>query len=576
MKKRFLSLFVGIGLVLPVSLWAQFMGDYYPTGMLATSNTVNLVSVVENFPNNSGESRSVNTIHEDHFNFNTDAWVFAVDAAGVPTVSLRYGNPDVNEAASALIRCPNGDFIVIGNTEADGLPSAWAFRIDVAGNILWSRRYYEESSKIKSYCIKQTNEGFLSENYVIAGTTDSDRTLIAFKINSNGNVIWHAKYFDPNAPADVINVPKSMIAVRRNLIIVGNRTFGFAGTRDVFLIGVNQTTGAEAVNYRYIDNGGRDDFDPFINFARNNEFVLTYQSNVNIFGQSTGRIAWNRLTNTFTLALPTTSIFWEGGAVNSYGHSIYLSNGATATQYDIGGGTTVNGQQNPLFFSVDNNGNYIPGSYRRLWVNEREFTSTFMMQDAFNGANQYEHHNYYLNPFIDPTPGNISLLRDQTLASPCNIFPDFFRVGVDASLVIEDYKEEKVLEEKEYPIGIEKVHGDYKQCNGNSGQFRVATTPKGLNDKAPGFAPAGKGFKVYPSPVGSGSPVKINFEAVKDDDAVISVYNLQMQQVMRKTETVRKGTNELSVNEIGKLAAGTYIVEIRYGGESYKTKIVRQ
>lgn len=572
MKKLFLFLFIGIGLVAPFSR-AQFMGDYYPTGLLATKNTVNLVTVVETYADNSGESRSVNTIREDYFNFNNDAWVFSVDAAGNPNFSFRYGIPDVNETASALIRCPNGDFIVIGNTEADGLPSAWAFRIDVFGAVLWSYRYYNPDSKIKSYCIKKTNET-LAENYVIAGTTDGDRTLIAFKISRNGNVLWHAKYFDPNAPADVINIPKSMIAVRRDLVIVGNRNFGFAGTRDIFLIGVNQTTGAESINYRYIDNGGRDDFDPFINFARNNEFVLTYQSNVNIFGQSTGRIAWNRLTNAFTLALPTTSIFWEGGAVNSYGHSIYLSNGATATQYDIGGGTTVNGRQNPLFFSVDQNGNYIPGTYRRLWVDEREFTSTYMMQDAFNANNQYEHHNYYLSPFIDPTPGNISLLRDQTLPSPCNKFPELFRVGVDAQLVVEDYKEEKVLEEKEYPINQDRVHGDYKQCNGTSGSFRVAPPKGAAAVSMPARSAAG--FKVYPSPVSNGAAVKINFEAVKDDAAVITVYNLQMQQVLRKTENVRRGANEISVNEIGRLPAGTFIVEVRSGGESYKTKIIKQ
>lgn len=574
MKKQLLSLFVGIGLVLPISNWAQFMGDYYPTGLPVVSSTVNLVSVVETYADASGESRSVNTILESPFAFANDAWVFSVDAAGNPNFSFRYGIPGVNETASALIRCPNGDFIVIGNTEADGLPSAWAFRIDIFGNVLWSYRYYDASSKIKSYCIKKTNES-LSENYVIAGTTDSDRTLIAFKISRNGNVLWHAKYFDPSSPVDIINIPKSMIPFKRNLVIVGNRRNSLSPNRDVFLIGVDQATGAESINYRYIDNGGRDDFDPFINYARNDEYVLTYQSVVNIFGQNTGRIAWNRLTNAFTLALPTTSIFWEGGAVNSYGHSIYLSNGATATQYDIGGGTTVNGQPNPLFFSVDQNGNYIPGTYRRLWVNERQFTSTYMMQDAFNGNNQYEHHNYYLDATVDPNRGTMSLLRDQTLPSPCNVFPDLFRVGVDASLVIQDYKEEKVLEEKEYPINQDRVHGDYKQCNGTSGSFRVAPSPKG-SDVTMTKQQAAAGFKVYPSPVGSGATVKINFEAVKDDEAVISVYNLQMQQVMRKTETVRKGINELSVNEIGKLPAGTFIVEVRSGGESYKTKIVRQ
>ena len=569
--KKLIALFIaGVSILLPMGLQSQFMADYYPTGLPVISNTVNLVTVTETYADASGESRSVSSILENPFGVTSDVWVHSVDRAGNPTLSLRYGLPDVEETAAAIIRCPNGDFIIAANTEADGIPSVWLFRIDINGNVLWTFRYYNQNTKLRAYCIKKTNEA-LSENYVIAGTADSDRTLIAFKINRNGGVIWHNTYTDPNSPIDIINIPKSMLVSGRNVVIVGNRQNPLSPNRDIFLIGVHQVTGVESVLYRYIDNGGRDDSDPFINFARAGEFVLTYKSVVNVFNEFTGRIAFNRLTAGFLLSLPQTSVYWEGGTKDSYGHSIYLSNGTTATQYDIGGGTTAGNIHNPLFFSVDNNGLIIPGTYRRLWLEERDFISTYMMQDAFNVFNQYEHHNYYRDNSVDPNRGSMSLLRDQTLPSPCNKFPDLTRIEITPTLIINDYKENPILEPKEYPADVEKVHGEFKTCDGNSGIFRTA---KNKNTVSETIA-ATQNFKIYPSLVTRGASVTINLEAVQDGFATITVYNLQSQQVMRTTERVIKGTNRLTVHEMGNLPAGTFIVEVKSGGETHKTKIVR-
>lgn len=568
MKKFIALLMTGIVFIVPLELRPQFMTDYYPIGLPAVSNTVNLVTVTETFANNSGHSRSVNTIRERPFAVTSDVWVHSVDNFGNPTLSQRYGLADVEENAAAIVRCPNGDFIVAANTEADNIAAVWLFRIDLAGNVLWSYRYYNEAFKMRAFCIKKTNET-LQENYVIAGVNSNN--LMAFKISRNGNVLWHFSYTDPGSPLTG-NVPKSMIVSGNNVIIAGNRQLGFAGTRDIFVIGVDQGTGIETVLYRYIDNGGRDDADPFINFARAGEYVITYSSNVNILNQFTPRVAFNRLTAGFGLALATTSIYWEGGSVNSYGHSIYLDNGFTNTRYIIGGGTTVSGRPNPIFFAIDGNGNYIANTYRRLWVDERQFISTYMMQDAFNGVNQYEHHNYFEDLSADPTRGSMSLLRDQSLPGPCNKFPGFNRSTITPTLVIQDYKQAPILDLKEYPVDVEKVHGDFKTCAGLSGTFKTASEAAGQ----PELTAVSGGFKVYPTLVTRGAAVNIRLNSKQDGDAVITVYNMQMQAVLRQTETARKGVNQFTLNGAERLAAGTFIVEVKSGGEVFKSKIVRQ
>jgi hypothetical protein len=571
MKKWTLSVLAALACCLPLGIRAQFMADYFPNTSYVTPGNINLVTVVESFASNSGFSHSVNTVQEDAFSSaTTDVWVHAVDRVGVPVLSLRYGQPDVNESAAAITRCRNGDFIVLANTEADGIICPWLFRIDINGNVLWSIRYYNPDQKLRAYCIKNITEATGVENYAVAGTANSDTDVMAFKVDGSGNLLWHLVYRDI-ATSGTVNIPKTMLVNGNVVMIAGNRSFGINPNRDIFLIGVRSVDGLVSVQYRHIDNGGRDDFDPFLNFARNGQFVLVYRCVANIGGVNTGRIAFNRLTNTFTLALANTALSWENGTRDTYGHSIYLENGTLNTRFWVGGGTTAGNLRNPLFVALDNNGSPIAGTYRRLWI-DRDMVSTFMMQDAFNITNQYEHHNYFVNLAVDPQPGNMSLLRDQSLPSPCNRFPTITRTTVPASLTPKEYREERILEPKELPYIIKEVNGDYRTCPNGGGTFRttrsIPVTEEPVADK--------NSFKVFPTLVNAGTPVKVNFSATRDEMATITVYNLQGQQVWRQSEKARQGQNQVLLTEIGNLPAGTFMVELRLGNESFKTKLVRQ
>jgi len=455
--KKLLTFIIVPVILIPVFTTAQFMKDFRPNGSPVVSGTVNLVSVADAAAAASG-TRVINTIKESATSATNDVWITGVDALGNITFSRRYGLAGTEETAAALIRCPNGDFIYAATTNTGGTQSAWLFR---RGIMNWSIRYLAPNSRVKAYCIKKTNENI--ENYIIAATTNTDRTLLVFKINAGGGLVWNRQYTDVVPPSGLADIPKSMIINRDTIIIAGNRTtlsVTGAPNRDLFVIGINQVTGAVNHPYRVIDNINRDDKDPFINFGMNNEYVLTYQCIANIGGVNTGRIAFTRLNTFFGLVTPTTSLLWENNTFNSFGHTIYSGTTPGAITYDIGGGTYGGNFNNPLFVSITNVGVPVAGSYRRLWTT-LNFNSTFMMQSAFGPANRYEHHNFKQVA----GQNSMSLLRNNALPVPCNISLLINQQYVQTSIIQRVYNNAPLITQTTYPVPDFVVNGTIITCN---------------------------------------------------------------------------------------------------------------
>lgn len=551
----------------PAFIQAQFMKDYRPTGSPSVTSIVNLVSVVESNPPSARFSRSVNTIQEPTAGgVFTDVWVHNVDSLGNVTFSRRYGVQQVNEVASALIRCPNGDFIYSATTNFGGVNSAWLFR---RGAINWSFRYFGGNISARSLCIKKTNEAV--ENYIVAGTYNNDNNLLVFKINAGGIMAWNRRYADAAPPPGLTDIPKSMLLKGDSVIIVGNRSsLNAAGApvRDIFLIGVNQLNGNITHPYRIINNGGRDDLDPFISFGViNGEHVLTYQTVANIGGVNTGRVAFTRLTSVFNLAVATTFIYWETNNTNSFGHTIYKGTTVTGATYDIGGGTTIPGNiRNPIFFVITATGAPVAGTYRRLWTT-LDFNSTYMMQDAFSPIARYEHHNWKRAA----GQNSMSLLRNPALPSPCNVAPPLNVTTLPVTMTFRSYTPAAVITQTVYNVPDSAVHGTIIACNSTIiGVFKTGGGKPVFGDEP---ADVSGSFKTYPTPVRSGEPLRIQLTAAGTEPAFITVFNSQAQVMYRGQEATIKGINLFTVNTTG-FKPGTYIVEVKQGAEAWRNKIV--
>jgi hypothetical protein len=559
--KKLLMFFIIPAIVFPVFTAAQFMKDYRPTGSPLVSSTVNLISVVEATATAAGSSRAINTIQESAAVVTNDVWVHAVNAAGNVTFSRRYGIAGTEETAAALIRCPNGDFIYAATTNTAGIQSSWLFRV---GIINWSFRYFAAGNRVKSYCIKKTNEAV--ENYIIAASINSDRRLLVFKINAAGGLVWNRQYVDPAPPVGLTDIPKSMLINRDTIVIAGNRTsLSTAGAtlRDLFVIGINQATGAISHPYRVIDNPGHDDKDPFINFGLSAEYVLTYQCTANIAGVNTGRIAFTRLNTFLALVTGTTSLLWETNAINSFGHSIYISTTA-GTAYDIGGGALIGNLNNPLFTGITNTGLPVAGTYRRLWTTF-DFNSTFMLQDAFTAANRYEHHNFKRAA----AQNSMSLLRDNSLAPPCNVNLVLNQQFIDVIAPQRQYNPTPIIVQAVYNIPNVDVHGTIITCNSALIGIFKGEQPEsfGETDIAQGL------FRAYPTLLQSGEILSIELKSAVAASVTVRVYNMQSQIVYNRKETAIQGQNRFTVMTTGWMP-GTYITEVKQGSETYRSKIV--
>lgn len=547
-------------LFLPFFSTAQFVTDYRPAGSPPVSSQLNLVSVVETFDNASTHSRAVNTIGDG--STTSDVWVTSVNNVGTVTLSRRYGVAGVNEQSSAIVRCPvpagNNDHIIAANTIVAGVSNIWLFRISNAGVVIWSRRYFSGTNPLRAYCIKQAAEP--GERYIIAGSSDQDKNILAFKIDAAGNLLWNQRY--QGAVAGISDIPKSMILTGNNVFIAGNR-INSAGARDIFTIGINPANGAINNNYKVIDNGGRNETNPFINFGNGGEIVLTYTVPVTIGAVTQNRYAFNRLTAALVL-IGGTTIYWDTLGLRGFTHTIYRN--AAGTGYDIGGGAFYNSgaTPNPIFFSVTNLGAFVAASHRRLWPTV-PFNSTFMMQDQFVAANRYEHHNFK----TVATQNSMSLMRDNSF---CFTPTPLLSLGLPATQTAFDYTLASILSNTVYDVLNNPVTGNFATCAGAGGAFRNggAEGSFGNEDLVKGGA-----FKLYPTLIRGSALVQAQFSLNADAEVQVRVYNLQSQLVMSRRDRGRKGMNTLGF-DLSQLTGGAYFVEVYADGNAWKAKLVKE
>lgn len=557
--KTFIQTLLWVWLLIPVTLQAQHVTEYRPAGNVIVSSVVNLESlrgsnpVVDPVP---GFTRSVNTVQEFAGAAINDIWFLTSNQAGAVVNSIRYGAANgVNERASAIVDCPNGDYIILGNTNVGGFDRILAFRITPAGAILWSNTYGVPNANTRGYCIKRTNDA--AESYIIAGSTSpgtGDKTLVALKITGAGNMLWNSTYFDPVVPNTIFDQPRSMTVVGNNHYIAGNRTQG--AVQNIFTIAIDQVAGAIVIQYSHIDNANLPDMNPYINAVPGGGFILVYSTIFNFGGANTGRVAYTPLTGALVPAAPTT-LYWEAGTTNNYGHTIYPN----AANYDIGGGATA-ALNNPTFFSITPAGVIIAGSYRRLWA-AQNFISTFMLLDPFGAAaNRYAHHNHR----VANMPNGMSVMRNN---AGCFVMPALQSVVINNQWLQQQYVRQAPLLQQAYAMPMPWLNGNFFTCGGGVGVFK--TQIKGERDEEP--VEEGT-FKVYPSLVTT-SPLTIDMESPKDGKALITIYSMEAKPLLQISEMLRKGNNRINI-DMKSVPRGTFIVELKTDDHVLKARVIKQ
>lgn len=125
-------------------------------------------------------------------------WGILLDASG-NKIWRRYFGGSNNDRSYDALETADGGFLMTGASESNdfdieddkGSYDFWAVRMDVAGNLLWTKSFGGSEIDI-SYAVEKTNDG----NYLLVGDTRSTDKDVS---NSYGNAdIWVVKFNDLN------------------------------------------------------------------------------------------------------------------------------------------------------------------------------------------------------------------------------------------------------------------------------------------------------------------------------------------------------------------------------------------
>lgn len=125
-----------------------------------------------------------------------DVWVFKIDAAGNEVWSKTFGD-SADDWGKSVRQTTDGGYIVAGNTESYGAGEydIWLLKLDSLGNEMWSKTFGGSADDSGS-SVEQTADG----GYIIAGYTESyglgEKDVWVLKTDSLGSRAWEKTYGD--------------------------------------------------------------------------------------------------------------------------------------------------------------------------------------------------------------------------------------------------------------------------------------------------------------------------------------------------------------------------------------------
>lgn len=122
-----------------------------------------------------------------------DAWLIRLDEVGQPIWEYTYGTED-NDWGQGIVECDNGDFGVVCITEiSEDVHSAFVFRINATGNLLWHRIFGGLDNDLLWTIVRCQSGGFAISGYTSSySATSQDMWLL--RIDDMGNQLWQQAY----------------------------------------------------------------------------------------------------------------------------------------------------------------------------------------------------------------------------------------------------------------------------------------------------------------------------------------------------------------------------------------------
>ena len=146
----------------------------------------------------------------------TDAWLVKINTTGDEVWNRTYGGPDVNASANAVTPAGDGGYLFVGSTTARGgnESDAWAVRVNETGGEVWSRMLGGAGNDTANAVVRLPDGDF-----VLAGSTASSGAgmddVWVVRLNESGSEVWNRTFGSPDDDAGraVANTPDGGLIV---------------------------------------------------------------------------------------------------------------------------------------------------------------------------------------------------------------------------------------------------------------------------------------------------------------------------------------------------------------------------
>ncbi len=158
-----------------------------------------------------------------------DIYLVKTDANGNLQWSKTYGTTK-NEVAfgHCLQATKDGGYILTGPINASSKKGVFLLKIDVNGNIQWSKVYDGNGS----HGVRQTNDG----GYVISGQSLTGSNILLIRTDGAGSVVWSEYYGSNGGAGNVVE-----LANDGGYLVGGQADIGPFGKKDLYMIKTDST-----------------------------------------------------------------------------------------------------------------------------------------------------------------------------------------------------------------------------------------------------------------------------------------------------------------------------------------------
>ena len=165
----------------------------------------------------------------------SSVWAVKLDVSGNVVWSRTYGG-SVDSAARSGVLTQNGDYLMAGYTDSkgDGNYDFYLLELNASGDMVWNNTYGGEGSQ-KAYSIAKANDGYVVVGDIQLPNSATDAWVL--KVDLAGNVLWNKSVGGKDADSAAYATTS-----KDGGYLVAGFTFSFgAGNRDFWLFKISDS-----------------------------------------------------------------------------------------------------------------------------------------------------------------------------------------------------------------------------------------------------------------------------------------------------------------------------------------------